>query len=119
MGSKWMLFCKRTEFRCNSTHTSGFHAAWAKNKSNFSLPATHKFHIKSGTDPVPSSKGNPSTYSSSTGSSLNSSFLRHSVNLAQQNGYKTKATLDHYKSNAEDRDLSSSVDDLLTAWWLN
>ena len=43
MGNNWMCFCKRTECGWNSTHTSGFHAAWAKNKSNFSLLAKHEF----------------------------------------------------------------------------
>ena len=41
MGNKWMCFCKRTECRWDLTHTSGFFEAWSKNKSKFSLPATH------------------------------------------------------------------------------
>ena len=29
----------------NSTHSSGFHAAWTNNKSNFCLPDTHPFVV--------------------------------------------------------------------------
>ena len=35
--------CK--ECGLNSTHSSGFHAAWANDKSNFCLPDTHHFVV--------------------------------------------------------------------------
>ena len=49
MGNKWMCFCKRKPCDWNTTHTSGFHMAWAKNKKTFTLPATHESYIKTGT----------------------------------------------------------------------
>ena len=119
MGSKWMCFCKRTACWWNLTYTSGFHASWAKNKSNLSLPATHEFRIKSGTAIVPSSKGKPATDSSSAGFFLTGYFIRHAGDLSQKNGDKTKAMLEHCKSNAEDSDLSYFFADLKTTWGFN
>ena len=49
MGNKWMCVCKRKTCGWNTTHTSGFHVAWEKNKKMFTLPATHEFRIKTGT----------------------------------------------------------------------
>ena len=113
-----MCFCKRTACGWNLTHTYGFHAEWANIKSKFSLLATHKFHIKSGTATVISSKGEPDTDSLSTGSSQTGSFLEHAGVLTHHNGDKNKAVLDHYRSNAEDSDLSYFFADIQTAWGL-
>ena len=119
MGNKWMCFCKRTECGWNLTHTCEFHAEWAKNKSKFSLPATHEFRIKSGTATDTSFKGYPDTDLSSVGYSMTGSLFVRVGALAQKNGDKTKAVLEHYNRNVEDIDLSSVVANLQTAWGLN
>ena len=40
-GNKWMCFFKRKTSQCNTTHTSGLHAAWVKYKTTFILPSTN------------------------------------------------------------------------------
>ena len=67
MGNKWMCFCKRKPCGWNTTHTSGFHVAWAKNKKMFTLSATHKFRIKTRTAGFDSSSSTQPDSSLSSG----------------------------------------------------
>ena len=92
-----------------------------KNKNNFTLPVTHQFRIKFTTPQPPNDTYIPgeadSPLSSITGTY--GGLIGSAAGFAQENKEKTKSVLEHYKSNAEDSDLSSFCSDLQTAWGLN
>ena len=92
-----------------------------QNKSYFTLPATHKFCVKTGTASKPSQKGEPDTYASTDGSLLISSIGQTGVlaGIVTANKDSTKAVLEHYRSNAADNDLSVFIYYLQTTWGLN
>ena len=116
-----MCFCKHKDRGLNTTHTSRFNSAWVQNKSYFTLPKTHKFCVKTGTASEPSKNGESATDASTAGSSLTRS-IRQTGGLSGiviANKDSTKAVLDHYNSNTADRDMSTLMADLQTAWGLN
>ena len=121
MGNNWMCFCKRNICSWNTTHTSGFYVAWAKNKKMFTLPATHEFCIKTGTGGFNSSSSTHLDSSLSSGGgylTATKSLVRTAEGMFNENIQKIKAVLEHYKVNAVDSDLSTFVSDLQTDWGL-
>ena len=121
MGNKWMCFFKRKPCGWNTTHTSGFHVAWAKNKKIFTLPVTHEFCIRTETAGVDySSSTQPDSSLSSGGGDQEAtkSLVGTAKGLFNDNRQNTKAVLGHYKANAVDSDLSTFMSDLQTAWGL-
>ena len=122
MGKKWICFCKRNPCGWNTTHTSGFHVAWAKNNKTFTLPATHELCIKTGTGGLNSSSSIQiySSLSSGGGDLAATKLLVGTAEgLMNENIQNTKAVLEHYKANAVYSDLSTFMSDLQTAWGLN
>ena len=122
MGNKWMCFYKRKPCGRNTTCTSVFHVAWAKNNKTFNLPATYEFLIKTGTSGVDSSGSTePDSSLSYVGgdSSATKQLVVTAKGLVNENRQNTKVVLDHYKDNAVDSDISTFVSDLQTAWGLN
>ena len=96
--------------------------AWAKNKQTFTLPATHEFHIKTGTAGVDSSGSTQpdSSLRSGGGDSAATKLLVGTAEgLVNENRQNTKAVLEHYKANAVDSDIYTFMSDLQTAWGLN
>ena len=96
--------------------------AWAKNKKTFTLPATHEFYIKIGTDVFDSSGSTqPDSSLSSGGGDLAATKLLVGTAkfLVNENWQKTKAVLEHYKANAVYSDISTFISDLQTSWGLN
>ena len=115
MRNKWMCFCKRKPCGWNTTHTSGFHVAWAKNKKTFTLPATHEFCIKTGTAGFEySSSTQPDSSLISEGGYLAATRLLVGTvgGLVNENRKKTKTVLEHYKANYVDSYLSTFMSDL-------
>ena len=122
MENKWMCFCKRKPCGWNTTHTSGFHVAWAKNKKMFTLSATHKFRIKTGTagfDSSSSTQPNLSLILGGRDLAATKSLVGTAKGLVNENRQKTKAALEHYKANTVDIYLSTFMSDLQTDWGLN
>ena len=122
MGNKWICFCKRKPCVWNSTHTSGFHVALAKNKKTFTLPATHEFCIKTGTAGFDySSSKHPDLSLSSGGGNLSvtKSLVGTAGGLVNENRQKTKVVLEHYKAYAVDSDIYTFLSDFQTDWGLN
>ena len=103
------VLLKRQNCGWNSTHTSGFHKDWMKNKKNFTLPATHQFRIKSTTPQPPNDTSIPGEADSSLSSisGISGILIGSAAGFSQENKDKTKSVLQHYKSNAEYNDLSS------------
>ena len=116
-GNKWMCFCKRKTCQWNTTHTSGFHDDWVKDKATFILPSTHNFRIKMITSDESPAAATPATDTDSSRSGMLS--MTGAGGFASLNAYKTNAVLDHYKTNSQDSDLSALMSDLQTAWGLN
>ena len=93
-----------------------------KNKQTFTLPSTHEFSIKTGTDGVDSSGSTQpdSSLRSGGGDFASTKFLVGTAKgLVNESRKNTEATLEHYKANAVDSDLSTFMSDLQTAWGLN
>ena len=89
--------------------------AWEKNKKTFTLPTTHEFRIKIGTDGVDSSVSTESELSlRSEGGYLDATRLLVGTaeSLVNENMQNTKALLKHYKANAVDSDLYNFMSDL-------
>ena len=84
-------------------------------------PHNHDFRVKNGTASKPSQKCEPSTYTSTDGSSFTSYIVNMGAlaGIVTSNKYSTKAVLGDYKRNAADSDLSALMADLRTAWGLN
>ena len=115
IGNKWMCFCKHKPCGRNTTHTSGFHVAWSKNKKLFTLSATHEFRIKFGTsgfDYIGSTQ--PDWSLSSGGGDLSATKLLVGTAkvLVNENRQNTKVVLEHFKANSVDSDLSTFMSDL-------
>ena len=94
--------------------------AWVQNKSSFTLPATHKFRVKTGTVYKPSQKGEPATDDSTAVSSLTGSIGNTGdlSGIVTSNKDSTKAVLEHCKIKAADSELYALMADLQTAWGL-
>ena len=100
MGNKWTCFCKRQNCGWNSTHTSGFHKDWMKNKNDFTLPETHQFRIKSTTPQPPNDTSIPGKADSSliSISGTSGGLIGSAAGFARENKEKTKIVLERYKS---------------------
>jgi hypothetical protein len=130
VGNEWMCFCNRKACGYNKTHTSGFHAAWSKNKKGFRLPSTHEFMVRTGNTNSGggnASAGNADAAPAAAAASVQSqqgadgaAGLAGMANgLAHLHKDKTKKVLEHYKNNAQDSDLASMCADLQEIWGLN
>ena len=108
-----MFYCKHKACQWNTTHTSGFHAAWVKDKATFILPSTHEFRIKMGTSNEAPAEATPATDTDFSRSGMSS--MTGAGGFASLNAPKTNAALEHYKSNSQDSDLSALMSDLQTA----
>ena len=116
-GNKWMCFCKCKFFQWNTNHTSGFYAAWVKEKATFILTSTHEFRIKMGTSEEAPVEATPATDADLLRSGMSS--MTGAGRFASLNASKTNAVLEHYKTNLQDSDLSALMYDFQTAWGLN
>jgi len=122
-----MCFCSRKGCGWNKTHTSGFHAAWNKDKKGFRLPSAHEFMVKK--VPGGDSSGDGGNNAGDASGTAAASQLQGadsaeglagmSAGMVLQHKEKTNKVLEHYKNNAQDSNLSSMCADLQEIWGLN